>query len=279
MMVPVPLAHRLKRAVVVGGGISGILAARAMADHFQTVIVLERDALPDGPDMRKKTPQSPHSHVLGSIGYRKLNAMFPGIDKDLAAGDAKPFDYVADCRNHVGDWLPRFASGLTSRMCTRMLLEHAMRRRLAAVDNVEIRDRQRVAQVAVSSDRSRVVGVEMEGGETLEADLVIDASGLGSRTARLVSDLGYGQPEENRVDLLSATATQLFRPPPGIAVPDWVAVFVRAASDNPRVGALTRIEGGLWRVSLSGLGGLYPGKTAEAFLEFTRALPSQEISS
>jgi 2-polyprenyl-6-methoxyphenol hydroxylase-like FAD-dependent oxidoreductase len=119
--------------------------------------------------------------------------------------------------------------------------------------------------------------VELEGGQRLEADLVVDASGLGSRTARLVSDLGCGDAEENRVDLLSATATRLFRPAPGIPAPDWVAVFVRAAPGNPRVGALTRIEGGLWRLSLSGLGGLYPGKTAEAFMEFTRALPSPEI--
>jgi len=269
--------ERPQHAVVIGGGIAGLLAARAVADRFQRVTLLERDALPDGPDMRKKTPQAPHSHVLGAIGYRKLNYLFPGIDRDLAAAGAAPFDYVADCRNHVGHWLPRFASGLESRMCTRMLLEHAMRRRLAMVPNVDILDRQRVAQVLVSDDRRRVVGVERDDGSQLPADLVIDASGLGSRTPRLVEDLGCGEPEVNQVDLLSATVTQLFHPPPDIPVPDWVAVFVRSAPDNPRIGALTRIEGGLWRVSMSGLGGLYPPRTEEGFLAFTRDLVSQEI--
>lgn len=273
------IARRVaKNAVVVGGGISGLFAARILADHCERVTLLERDVLTDRPDIRAKTPQAPHSHVFGAIGYRKVTQLFPGIDQDLAAAGALPFDYYADCRNHVGDgWLPRFSSGLESRMCTRMLLELAVRRRLSERANVVIRDRQRVERLLVREDGARVTGVRLADGSELHADLVVDAAGLGSRTSHLVKSLGCGEPVVERVDLLSATATRLFRPPPRMAAPDWVALFVRATPQNRRVGALTRIEGGLWRVSVAGLGGLYPPKTEDGFLAFTRELPNQEI--
>jgi 2-polyprenyl-6-methoxyphenol hydroxylase-like FAD-dependent oxidoreductase len=268
----------VREAIVVGGGISGLLAARILADHCERVTLLERDALTDRPDMRAKTPQAPHSHVLSSIGYRKITRLFPGLDQELAAAGALRFDFFADCRNYAAaGWLPRFSSGLVSRMCTRMLLELAIRRRLADIANVVIHDRQRIDRMLVRDDGSRVIGVQLSDGRQLHADLVVDAAGLGSRTPRLVSSLGFGEPEVERVDLLSGTATRLFQPPPGMATPDWVAVFVRATAQNRRVGALTRIEGGLWRVSLAGLAGLYPSKTEDGFLEFTRELASQEI--
>lgn len=263
-------------ALVVGGGIAGLLAARVLADHVGQVTLLERDALPDEPGIRDKTPQTPHSHVLGSAGYRKFTALFPGLDRDLAAAGAQPFDFLRDCRNHAGGWLPRFYSGLESRMCTRMLLEFAVRRRLSDLPNVVVRDRQRVER-ALAPDGARVIGVQFDDGNQLRADLVVDAAGLGSRTPRLLRSLGFGEPEVDRVDLLSGTATRLFHPPATMPTPDWVALFVRATPQNRRIGALTRIEGGLWRVSVSGLGDLYPPKTEDGFLEFTRELPGPDI--
>jgi 2-polyprenyl-6-methoxyphenol hydroxylase-like FAD-dependent oxidoreductase len=262
-------------AIVIGGGIAGLLAARVLADHFDWVTLLERDVLPDRPETRRATPQTPHSHVLGSSGYHKLVRLFPGLDEDLAAAGARQFDYFADCRTYAGRWMPRFSSGLVSRMATRMLLEHAIRRRLSDLDRVVVRDGQRVERIVVD-EQGRASGVAMDDGSRVSASFVVDAAGLGSRTRRLLQSIGLGEAPEARVDLRSGTTTQLFRPPAS-PTPDWIALFVRATPDNPRIGALTCIEGGLWRLSVSGLGGLYPPKTAEGLLAFTRELASPEI--
>jgi len=42
-----------EHAVVIGGGIGGLLAARALADFFGVVTVLERDAFPHTDAPRK----------------------------------------------------------------------------------------------------------------------------------------------------------------------------------------------------------------------------------
>lgn len=51
-------------AAVIGAGMGGLRAARALADHFERVVVLERDALPDSPSQRPGAPQGRHVHVL-----------------------------------------------------------------------------------------------------------------------------------------------------------------------------------------------------------------------
>ena len=36
-----------ERAIVVGGGLAGLSAARALSDRFRQVVILDRDELPD----------------------------------------------------------------------------------------------------------------------------------------------------------------------------------------------------------------------------------------
>ena len=50
--------------MVVGSGISGLVTARVLSEHFAHVTVLERDARPDGSAPRAGTPQSWHFHGL-----------------------------------------------------------------------------------------------------------------------------------------------------------------------------------------------------------------------
>jgi glycine/D-amino acid oxidase-like deaminating enzyme len=72
-----------RQAVVVGAGLAGLAAARALTDHFERVIVLERDELPLGSAHRPGTPQSRHLHGLLASGLSALNDLFPGFEDDL----------------------------------------------------------------------------------------------------------------------------------------------------------------------------------------------------
>src|SRR5690349_12539035 len=85
-----------QHAVVIGGSMGGLLAARALADHYDRVTVLERDALPVGPDPRKGTPQARHIHVLLTAGRRVLERMYPGLIQDLIAAGAEDYDAIGD---------------------------------------------------------------------------------------------------------------------------------------------------------------------------------------
>src|SRR5262245_51885158 len=80
-----------KRAVVIGAGMAGLPAARALADYFEQVVVLERDTLPVDASHRTGTPQARHTHLLLGGGQRALGDLFPGFEHDLAGAGAVPF--------------------------------------------------------------------------------------------------------------------------------------------------------------------------------------------
>jgi hypothetical protein len=67
-------------AVVIGGSLAGLLAARVLADHFGRVTVVERDAYPGGPEPRKGVPQGRHAHIMLMRGRREFERLFPGLD-------------------------------------------------------------------------------------------------------------------------------------------------------------------------------------------------------
>ena len=64
-----------RQAVVVGAGMAGLPAARALADFFEQVTVVERDTLPPAATHRTGTPQSRHVHALLGGGQRARRAL------------------------------------------------------------------------------------------------------------------------------------------------------------------------------------------------------------
>src|SRR5258708_6754213 len=96
-------------AVVIGGSIAGLLAARTLTRHFERVTVVERDCLPDRPEFRPGTPQSRHIHVLLARGAQLLEQMFPGLSGELIAAGAVSSEWPAEP-------LLRGSSGLQGRL-------------------------------------------------------------------------------------------------------------------------------------------------------------------
>ena len=75
-------------ALVIGGSLAGLFAARVLTDFFDTVTILDRDVFPVKPDHRKGVPQSYHAHGLLPTGFRILEQLFPGTMNDLRGNGA-----------------------------------------------------------------------------------------------------------------------------------------------------------------------------------------------
>jgi 2-polyprenyl-6-methoxyphenol hydroxylase-like FAD-dependent oxidoreductase len=102
-----------RHALVIGGSITGLLAARVLSDHFEQVTVVERDRFPDEPQWRPGVPQSHHAHVLLTKGQQILEELFPieggrwiailaGIAKDYPPTDEAGFlDFARTLRSPV----------------------------------------------------------------------------------------------------------------------------------------------------------------------------------
>jgi 2-polyprenyl-6-methoxyphenol hydroxylase-like FAD-dependent oxidoreductase len=88
-----------KHAVVIGGSMAGLLAARVLADHFERVTVLERDMFPPLGESRRGVPQGWHVHGLMARGPEVLEGLFPGLTGELVACGAP----LTDARVH-GRW-------------------------------------------------------------------------------------------------------------------------------------------------------------------------------
>ncbi len=277
-----------RHAVVVGAGMGGLLAGRVLARHFERVTILERDALPpQGSEgaRRKGVPQGRHLHSLATRGGEILERFFPGLDAELAAAGCPELDQAADAITDLPSGrLPRFRSGITMRAASRYGLEERVRRRVEAEPSVcFLPGREVVGLVtggdgAVSGVRTRLRGGSSGGPvEVVEADLVVDASGQGSRAPRWLAELGYDAPEEEVVDTRLGCATRWYRVPEGCSG-DWKGVSILPGwSHSPRGGTMRRVEGGFWTVVLVGIGGDYPPTDEDEFVEFARSLHSPAI--
>jgi flavin-dependent dehydrogenase len=271
--------------VVVGGGIAGLLAARVLGERFEQVTIVERDRLPQAPGPRAGAPQAQHVHGLLASGRLIVEALLPGLDAELAAAGAPLLDWTDDCRWFTsGGWKPRFRSGILSRPCSRDLLEWAVRRRVVASPRASVLEQHEAVGLLPAADRSRITGVLLrdrasasERTVELNANLVVDASGRGSRAPDWLAALGYGRPAETTINAFLGYASRWYQP---AADPsrDWHLLGLLASPpQGTRGGIVQPIEGGRWIVTLAGAARDYPPTDEAAFLEFARSLPGPEL--
>ena len=278
-----PLAPAPSRAVIIGGGMGGLLAARALALHFDEVMVLERDSLSTGDGHRKGTPQSHHVHALLGRGLMTIERMMPGFTADLVARGAVTSDAMTRVGWHQAEI--RHASGpagFTAVVASRPLIEAVLRERVRAIANVTIREQVAVHDLRWNAPRTRVTGViassaSGERGFDLPADLVVDASGRGTRIGDWLEQAGYECPAEQVLDINVRYASRLFRRQAG----DFggnVVTIVSAVPENQRGGLAFAVEGDRWLVTLSGRNGLTPPADLEGFIAYAAELDADDIA-
>lgn len=294
-----------KHAVVLGGSMTGLLAARVLTEYFERVSVVERDHYPADPIFRPGVPQARHPHLLLLRGQQILEELFPGIRQDLITRGAIDCDFINDYPFRApSGWLSRSPSQLRVYVSTRPLLEWQVRQALVKNPQIQIIDGHAVLNLVASEDAKSIIGVSLRarphsggqaqgvvptGGQgqgtiltdgqaqdtvsTVVADLVVDATGRDSKAPQWLKSLGYVPPSETTINPFLGYATRLCDLP---ADPrrDWKGLIIQ--SDPPRnlrSGALWPTEDGHWMVLLIGAGKEYPPTDEDAFLEFARGLP------
>jgi 2-polyprenyl-6-methoxyphenol hydroxylase-like FAD-dependent oxidoreductase len=283
VMSQVTPAAAERHAVVIGGSMTGLLAARVLAGHFAHVTIVERDRFPTAPGFRKGVPQSRHLHILLVRGRELLDQLFPGIVAELRADGAVDVEWPREVLwlSTVG-WSERYTPGITLLSASRELIEWHVRRRVAALPGIAFREECDATGLLASPDGRAVTGVrlrprtsdmERREEETLTADLVVDASGRDSRAPEWLAALGYPAPRETVVDSFIGYASRYYAPPADTPL-DWKGMILLATVENPRGGGYMPIEGGRWLVTIAGSGRDYPPTDEAGFLAFARGLRS-----
>ncbi|MFN8556730.1 MAG: monooxygenase [Dehalococcoidia bacterium] len=274
-----------RHALVIGGSMGGLLAARALADFYDQVTVVERDRLTPEVAARKGVPQGRHAHGLLAKGREILEELFPGFTQELVARGALTGDLAAQSRWYLGGgYLRRRRSGLIGVAVSRPLLETHVRQRLLALPNVHLMDGAAAEGLLTSDDRSRVTGVRLArrdgaegaGEETVEADLVVDAAGRGSRTPAWLEAIGYPRPDEDEVVVDVGYTSRWYRRGPDQPNSDRVIV-ISGNGTQLRGAVLMAQDGERWLLSLGGYLGDHAPTDEEGFLAFVRSLPRPDI--
>lgn len=272
-----------RRAIVIGAGMGGLLAARVLADHYHHVLVLDRDTLPDTPAQRKNVAQGRHVHALLSRGRTIIETLFPGITAELTARGAIVGEMNRDITwfQH-GAYLHDPTCDLTALMLSRPLLETHLRGRVTSIANVTITDGCHVTGLLASRNQQQVTGVRVTSTtdpateRELRAALTIDASGRASRLPGWLEQLGYTAPEPVAAGVESRYATRIFRRTPDVD-PARLATVIVASPRLRRGGVMIAQEDNRWIVSLASRNGAQPPTELEAFIEFARTLDVPDI--
>lgn len=263
-------------AVVMGGSMAGLLAARVLTEHYERVTLIERDELPVGADHRRGVPQARHTHGLLASGRRVLEELFAGIGDELAAEGAVPGDMLGDSSWFFeGGHLARAHQGISGFFVSRPLLESVVRRRVLALPGLTLRQGCRVDEPVLGEDRRTVVGVRL-GEEILRADLVVDARGRATHLPEWLESVGYPAPRLERVEVGVSYTTRQFRRAPG-ALGGALAAIIPPTPDGKRGGVLLAQEHSRWTVTLVSHFGPKAPEDVPGFIEFARSLPSPDI--
>lgn len=271
-----------KRAVVVGGSIAGTLAARVLADFYEQVIVVDRDEVLGVDRPRRGARHTAHAHGLHARGYLNLVELFPNLLEDLRAMGV-PVGDLGEMRWYFNAQLLRPArTNLLSITAPRPVLEEYLRGRVAAMSNITYRQHTELLGLLATADGKRVTGVQLadRAGDAaafrIEADLVVDATGRGSRMPFWLEQLGYQRPREERMTIGLSYTTRMYRKRPEMF--DGVQSINPVASPaHPRGAFFGQVGRDECILSLTGILGDRPPTDEAGFLDYVRSLPVPDV--
>jgi 2-polyprenyl-6-methoxyphenol hydroxylase-like FAD-dependent oxidoreductase len=265
-----------QHALVIGGSIGGLLAARVLSDYFDQVTIVDRDVFPAASEHRRGVPQGRHTHGLLASGRETLEHFFPGITSELVCNGAVPADLLNALRWYIeGGHHVRFHSGLDCIMLSRPLLEYHVRKHVLHRRNISVRTDVAIDALAYDTRTARVRGAT-HGSATTLADLVVDATGRGSHSPQWLEQIGFPKPDEDRIQIQMAYSTCLFRRRPSDLDGD-VAVVYGTDPKTGRSGAMLAQEHDRWTVTQAQYEGHNLPKDVASFIDYSRSLPTLDV--
>ncbi|OBH90525.1 oxidoreductase [Mycobacterium sp. E2733] len=284
--MPDTKANTRDHAVVIGGSIAGLCAARVLSDAYSRVTVYERDDLPSTPSNRATVPQDRHLHMLMARGAMEFESLFPGLLKDMVAAGVPILENRPDCihlgaAGHVLGTAHTLRDEFTAYVPSRPHLEWQLRKRVQDTDNVTM-VRRSVTEPRFDPARRRVTGVVLDpadGGDAqfVAADLVVDAAGRGTRLPVWLSQWGYERPREDLLDIGIYYATQQFRMPEGLIAEK---VVVAGASHDKSLGlGMLCYEDGTWVLTTFGVANVKPPQTFPEMLDLAEELVPAHVNA
>ncbi len=273
-------------AIVIGGGMAGLMAAQVLSRHFARVTIVDRDHWPEAPEARQGVPQARHPHTLMVRGQEILEQHFPGLTSELIEHGALQIDASREVAFFVaGDWRkPTRHADTMAIAVSRPLLEMIVSRRVLANPRIQRRYAHAVVNITTDAARQRVTGLvahDRDGSPSaltrLKGDIIVDASGRQSRTPQWLEELGYTPADELSVNTFLGYATRIYRKPENFAE-GWKAMYIRPTlSTGTRGGMIIPMEGERWIVALLGTSRDYPPTDEAGFIEFARSLPTPKL--
>lgn len=276
-----------RRAVVLGASLAGLLAARVLREHFDEVVLLERDELPRDAVPRKGTPHAIHPHGLLAKGRLVLEELFPGFTEAMVARGGLLGDLLRDAAFEANR--RRFAmgvGGLPALAASRLAIEAEIRQRVLQRAGVSVVCGADVHTPAFESGRVTAACYSINGVEhVLPAALVMDCTGRGSRAPQWLRSWGLEAPREERVDIGVCYTSAYFKRGGACAIGpglDKVATFGAVTNEQPRPGVLLAQEPQgdgppRWVAGVGGFAGDHAAATLEALRERARDIGCPEL--
>ena len=213
-----------ERVLVIGAGIGGLSTALALGPTGREVLILERDPPPPTGDAdqafadwnRRGVGHLRHSHAFLARLRSIIQTQHPELLAELLAAGCRELTFeggLSDLlrRSYRPEPIDAELAILTSRRTT---LELVIRRYVERLPNVTIRSEAFVASLVTEpGPPMRVTGVTLQSGETLTADLVVDAGGRLSAAMEQLVTLGAPiQEEAESAQILYYTRHYRLRP-------------------------------------------------------------------
>ncbi|MDR4950453.1 NAD(P)/FAD-dependent oxidoreductase [Neobacillus cucumis] len=271
-----------EKAIVIGGGFAGKLAAKALSSYFQQVNILEADREYKDPVPRKRIPQSYQPHVLLKSGEEAIEKLFPQFTVELLEKGSIGSNFTRDLKWHHFDfWKDRFKGDLNMVQQSRPMLEWQLQKRIDKVSNITIRYETMVNQLIINRKENKILGVRIKSFKTgmeeeLYADLVVDASGFGSKSIDWLKAYGL-EVKEEKVWIQLFYATRLYRLKKQERL-DWTNLLISPSFPENHNGAFIQtIEENRFSVTISGYANESAPQTNEEFIAYAQSLPVPDL--